>query len=301
MTGNDISAGFAVEGRPVDANTRTSAPMFSISPEYFASMGIPLIKGRRFSDHDNDKASNVVIVSEAFAAKYWPGEDPIGKRMTISYNNTGPREVVGLVGNVKQSKLSDPARPQMYTPFEQTPWPFLTVVIQTTAAPESAAGALRGLLTRVDPMQGAGEIRTLEQYITRSVAAPRFTTLLVGAFAVVALLLAGFGLFSVMAYSVSQRRREIGIRMAIGAESSDVRRLVVGQAIRMGAVGLGIGLAGAFVVARSLGSLLYGVGPGDPATFTGVSAMLLAVMLLAAYLPARRATRVDPMTALRTE
>ncbi|HEV3056914.1 MAG TPA: ABC transporter permease [Vicinamibacterales bacterium] len=301
MTGNDISAGFAVEGRPVDPNTRTSAPMFSISPEYFASMGIPLIKGRRFSDHDNDKASNVVIVSEAFAAKYWPGEDPIGKRMTISYNNTGPREVVGLVGNVKQSKLSERARPQMYTPFEQTPWPFLTVVIQTTAAPESAAGALRGLLTRVDPMQGAGEIRTLEQYITRSVAAPRFTTLLVGAFAVVALLLAGFGLFSVMAYSVSQRRREIGIRMAIGAESSDVRRLVVGQAIRMGAVGLGIGLAGAFVVARSLGSLLYGVGPGDPATFTGVSAMLLAVMLLAAYLPARRATRVDPMTALRTE
>jgi putative ABC transport system permease protein len=189
----------------------------------------------------------------------------------------------------------------MYTPFEQTPWPFLTVVIRTTAAPESAAGALRGMLARVDPMQGAGEIRTLEQYITRSVAAPRFTTLLVGAFAVTALLLAGFGLFSVMAYSVAQRRREIGIRMAIGAESSDVRRLVVGQAIRMGAVGLAIGLAGAFVVARSIGSLLYGVSPGDPATFTGVSAMLLAVMLLAAYLPARRATRVDPMTALRTE
>jgi putative ABC transport system permease protein len=301
MTGSNIDVGLTIEGRPTDPNDRPSAPLFSVSPEYFATMGIPLAKGRRFTERDSQNAPAVVIVSDAFARKYWPNEDPIGKRITLSYNHTGPREVVGLVGDVKQSKLSDELQPQVYAPFEQMPWPFITAVVRTTGAPEAAAQSLRGVLARVDPMQAAGELRTLDQYVSRSVATPRFTALLVGLFAIFALLLAGFGLFSVMAYSVAQRGREIGVRMALGATASDVRTMVVGQALKMAVIGFGIGLAGAFVAGRLLTTLLYGIEPHDPFTLTAVSATLFAVMLLAAYLPARRATRVDPMTALRTE
>jgi ABC-type antimicrobial peptide transport system permease subunit len=189
----------------------------------------------------------------------------------------------------------------MYTPFVQTPWPILATVVRTTAAAQSAAGSLRQALTRLDPEQAAGEVRTLDEYVARSIATPRFTALLVGSFAALALLLAGFGLYGVMAYAVAQRRREIGIRMALGARAADVRALVVGQALRMGAAGLAIGLTGALLVTRVLHSLLFGVTAGDPLTFAVVSAALITVLLLAAYLPARRATRVDPMVALRTE
>jgi ABC-type antimicrobial peptide transport system permease subunit len=174
-------------------------------------------------------------------------------------------------------------------------------VVRTTAAPESAAGSLRALVARIDPLQGADEIKTLEQYVAKTVATPRFTAYLVGSFAVFALALAGFGLFSVMAYTVTQRKREIGIRMALGAQASDVRGMVVSQAVRTGVIGVAIGLAGAFATTRALDTLLFGVRPDDPATFAAVSVLLLAVMLVAAYLPARRATRVDPLTALRTE
>jgi predicted lysophospholipase L1 biosynthesis ABC-type transport system permease subunit len=225
----------------------------------------------------------------------------VGNRITIGYNGTGPRAVVGVVRDVKQNSLSDAPQPQMYTPFEQTPWPFVAVVVRTTATPEAMAGLLRGLLARVDPLQGAGEVQTLEQYVSRSVATPRFTAFLTSAFAAVALLLAGFGLFSVMAYSVAQRRREIGIRLALGAQPGDVRRLVVGQALGLGLAGLALGLTGALAASRVLNSLLFGVRANDPGTFAGVSTVLLTVMVLAAYLPARQATRVDPMTALRTE
>jgi len=301
LSGSDIGVGFTIEGRPADPGARTSAAYWAISPDYFSTMGIPVMKGRTFTDRDRDRALDVVIINEAFAAKYWPGEDPLGRRITIGYNNTGPREVVGIVGDVKQGTLADPARPQMYAPFEQTPWPFVVAVVRTTAAPESAAASLRAMLARIDPLQGVGEIRTLEEYVARASATPRFTAVLVGGFAAFALLLAGFGLFSVMAYSVAQRRREIGIRMALGAQPSDVRAMVVRQAIGMAAVGLAIGLAGALGSTRVLESLLFTVRPHDPATFAVVSAVLVGVMLLAAYLPAVRATRVDPLIALRTE
>jgi predicted permease len=301
LSGSDIGVGFTIEGRPVDPGTRTSAEYFGISPDYFSLMGIPVLRGRAFTERDNDSAPNVVIINESLAAKYWPNENALGKRMTIGYGNTGPREVIGIVGTVKRGTLADAAAEQMYTPFEQTPWPFMAAVLRTSAAPESAAASVRAMMARIDPLQSPGELKTLEQYVERSVATPRFTAFLVGAFATFALLLAGFGLFSVMAYSVAQRRREIGIRMALGAQASDVRGMVVSQAVKTGLIGLAIGLAGALAAARVLDTLLYGVRPHDPVTFAAVSLLLLAVMLLAAYLPARRATRVDPMTALRTE
>jgi putative ABC transport system permease protein len=301
LSGSNVGVGFVVDGRPADPGTRTSAAFFGVSPEYFSAMGIPLLRGRGFTERDNEQAPGVIVVSETMAAKYWPGEDPIGKRVKISYNNTGLREIVGVAGDVKQGDLTDTKAAQMYAPFVQVPWPFLAAVVRTTAAAEATAGALRQALARLDPEQAAGEIRTLDQYVSRSIATPRFTALLVGSFASLALLLAGFGLYGVMAYSVAQRGREIGIRMALGAQARDVRALVVGQALRMGAAGLGIGLVGALLVTRVLESLLFGVSAADPVTFAGVSAALVAVLLLAAYLPARRATRVDPIVALRTE
>ncbi|MGH9144425.1 MAG: FtsX-like permease family protein, partial [Vicinamibacterales bacterium] len=301
MTGNDITMGFAPEGRAVDPSVRTSASFFGISPEYFATLGITVVRGRGFTERDDEHAPTVAVINETMAAKYWPGEDPIGKRMQLKYNNSPPREIVGIVSDVKQTALTDKAPAQMYAPFVQAPWPFLTTVTKTTAAPETAAGSLRQALAHLDPEQAAGEIRTFDQYLARSIATPRFTAILLGAFASLALLLAGFGLYGVMAYSVAQRRREIGIRMALGARAADVRSLVVSQAFRLGAAGLVIGVVGALAVTRVLDSLLFGVTARDPLTFGTVSAALIAVLLLAAYLPARRATRVDPIVALRAD
>jgi predicted permease len=301
LSGSDIGVGFTLEGRPAEPGVRNSAQYFGISPEYFSTMGIPLLRGRAFTDRDGVSAPEVVIVNDTFAAKYWPDEDALGKRITIGYNKTGPREIIGIVGGVKNGALSDVAAPQMYTTFEQTPWPFLSAVVRTTGGPEAVAGSMRAMLARIDPMQAAEELKTLDQYVARSVATPRFTTFLVGGFAVFALLLAGFGLFSVMAYSVAQRRREFGIRMALGAQPGDVRGMVVAQAVRTGVIGIVIGLAAAPIATRVLSSLLFGVSPNDPVTFAGVAATLVVVLLAAAYLPARRATRVDPMLALRTE
>src|SRR5262249_2569535 len=301
LSGSDTGVGFTVAGRPVDPGERASAEYFGVSPEYFSTMGIPLLRGRAFTERDNEHSPDVVIINEPFAAKYWPNEDALGKRITIGYGQTGPREVVGIVGTVKRGTLADPAAPQMYTTFDQTPWPFLAVVVRTTASPETAAASMRAMMARLDPLPGPGELKTLGQYVARTIATPRFTAFLVGAFATFALLLAGFGPFSVMAFSRAPRQRQVGLRMALGAQAADVRGMVVAQAARTGAVGLAIGLAGAFAATRLLESLLYGVHPHDPATFAGVSLMLLAVMLLAAYLPARRATQVDPILALRTE
>jgi len=255
----------------------------------------------RSTDRDNETAPNVLIVNQTFANRYWPNEDPIGKRVTIGYNRTGPREIVGVVGDVKLSALNDPAAPQMYAPYAQAPWPFIAAVVRTTAAPESVVASLRAIVPRIDPMHAPGDVKALEEYVSRSIATPRFTTILVGAFATIALFLSALGLFSVMAYSVVQRRREIGIRMALGAQATDVRSLVLRQAMQMGCLGLALGFAGAFAAARVIESLLFGVTAHDPFTFAVTGGALLTVMLAAAYLPARRATRVDPIIALRTE
>ncbi|PYR24673.1 MAG: hypothetical protein DMF98_14640 [Acidobacteria bacterium] len=299
MSGSDLGMGFTIEGRPEDAATQPSAAYFSVSADYFAAMGIRLVKGRVFNSGDRAESPSAVIISESLARRYWPGEDPIGKHLTLGYNHTGAREIVGIVGDVKNVQLAENTHPALYTAFEQAPWPFLAVVARTSGAESALLGSLRTAIVNVDPDQPVGRMQTVTEYVARSIATPRFTATLVGSFATTALLLAGFGLFSVMAYSVAQRRREIGIRVALGAQAGNLRWMVVGQALRLGSVGLGLGLIGAFAAARVLDSLLFGVSANDPFTFTGVCAMLLVVLMAAAYLPARRATRVDPIVALR--
>jgi putative ABC transport system permease protein len=301
LNGSDMGVGFSIDGRPQEPGTRTSAAYFAVSPDYFKAMGIRVVKGRTFTDRDNPQAPLVVIISETFARRYWPHEDALGKRIIVAINKSGPREIVGVVADVKQSALAEKAQPEMYTPFPQTPWPFMSLVVRTPGDPAAMAGSLRSKIVKVDPDQPVGKVKAVTEYVANAVATPRFTATLVGSFATLALLLAGFGLFSVMAYSVAQRRREIGIRMALGAQAADVRSLVVSQALRLGALGLGVGLVGAIAAGRVIATLLFGVSPSDPITFAGVCALLIAVLAAAAYLPARRATRVDPVVALRAE
>src|SRR5262249_2207288 len=203
--------------------------------------------------------------------------------------------------DVKETALSEPARPEMYAPFPQPPWPFFTAVVRTDRDPAPLAAALRAVVTRLDPEQPPGDVQTLTHYVREATARPRFTAALAATFAALATLLAGLGIYGVLACSVAQRRREIGIRMALGARPSAVRSTVVGQALRLGGIGIAIGLAGALALTRVLASLLFGVGASDPLTFAAVCVMSMIAVASAAWLPARRATRVDPLVALRAD
>jgi putative ABC transport system permease protein len=302
MSGNELGLGYRIEGRPETPGERLSAAYFAISPRYFEAMGIRLLQGRLFTARDNEDTPNVVIVSETMARRYWPQGDALGKRLTIGYNNTGPREIVGIVADVKNSGPWDEPEPSMYAPYPQTPWPFLSVAVRTTGDNATAAAAVRAAIVKLDPDQPIENVRTVTEYVAGVLAIPRFLTAMVGGFAAFALALAASGLFSVMAYSVAQRRRDIGIRMALGAQPSQVRALIVGQALRLGTTGLIVGLAGSLAAGRLLDELLFaGVTPTDPLTFAGVCLTLLAVLALAAYVPVQRAARVDPLVTLRAD
>ncbi len=301
LSGSNIGVGIRIPGQPDDPAHRHSSPYFAVSPDYFKAMGIPIRRGRAFADQDTSTSPAVAIVSEAFAAKYFPGQDAIGKKVTLNYNKTGPREIVGVVGDVKNGALEEASTGFVYAPFPQTPWPFMSAVVRTAGDPAPTLAALRTVLPKLDPTQAPQEVRSLTTSVRKATATPRFTAALIASFAGLALLLAGVGLYGVMAYSVVQRRREIGIRMALGAQPSDVRSLVVGQAVRLGLLGVAIGLVGALAATRVLSSLLFGVSASDPATFAVVCALLGSVVLASAYLPARRATTVDPAVALRSE
>ena len=300
MSGSSLGAGFTVDDHPVaNPADRPTAAGFAISPDYFATMGIQLVRGRAFTARDDENGPPVAIINETMARRFWPGEDPVGRRLT-SYSGVS-REIVGIVRDVKNRDLAENAGPQLYTPYVQRPWPFLAVVARTTGDPVGLSATLRQAVGSVDPDLAAADVRTIDDYLAQSVATPRFNATLIAGFAVLALFLAGCGLYGVMSYAVVQRSREIGIRMALGAQPGDVRGMVVSQAMKMGLAGLMVGLAGAFAATRLLGNLLFGVGPSDPATFATVCGLLLSVVLVAAYVPARRATRVDPMVALRAE
>jgi predicted permease len=292
-----------VLGRPNQPEPGYSARYGSAAGHYFSAQGIPLLRGRDFSDRDNSRsAPPVIVINEALANKIFPNEDPLGKRLRF-WNYQGRDldwEIVGIVGNVRQNQLDDSRMDRLYLPAVSLPASG-SLVVRGTAPPLGLSESIRKEILKLDPEQPVSNIRTMEQAISRSLSDRRFALTLLGMFAVTALGLAGIGLYGVMAYAVTQRTHEIGIRVALGAERRDVLRLVVGQGLKLVLMGLGLGLAGALALTRFLKALLFGVSPTDPLTFALITVLLTAVALLACWIPARRATKVDPMTALRFE
>jgi putative ABC transport system permease protein len=266
-------------------------------------MGIPLLKGREFDSRDTASSPPVVIVNETFARRFFPDEDPIGKRFV--YGSPVPNNpwitIVGVVADMRRTGFEREVRPETFLPQDQNPDNALTIVARTASDPASFANALRNEVWAVDKDQSVFEIQTMDQMLSQMTSQRRFTMLLLGILAGVALILAAVGIYGVISYSVTQRTHEIGIRLALGAQASDVFRLIVGQAIILAFVGVAVGLIAAFLLTRWMHGLLYGVSATDPLTFAAISVVLTGVALGASYVPARRAMKVDPMVALRYE
>ena len=306
VSGNDEIYSIQFEGRPpLPPGQGFSALYYLVSPEYFATMGIPVLKGRAFTAQDRDGAPRVAVINDEFARLHFPNEDPIGKRIRMGRNSNIVREIVGVVGSVKHYTLKDKAQAQMYEPFAQYPNTAMSFILKTTVDPGSLSTAMRREIQSVDPDQPVANVTTLPEMMASSMALPRMQTMLIGGFAVIALLLAAVGLYGVMTYAVSQRTQEIGIRMALGARPGSVLRLVLRNAMVLTAAGLVIGLCGALLLARSLSSvlepMLFQVDPQDVRTLSIVPVVLIVVAVIATLIPARRATRVDPIQALRSE
>ena len=303
LAGGGSTQPFSIEGRP--AGTIAEQPMAQtryISPDYFRAIGIPLRQGRFFGDQDRDNSVPVIIISDAMARRFWPGENPIGKRLTPSFHiEQGAREIVGVVGDIKTSGLDVDAAAMMYLPFKQAPRPWVSFVVRTASNPESLVQPVSRAIYSIDKEQALTDVQTMDQVLTASLSDRRFNMTLLLAFAGVALVLAAVGVYGVMNYTVTLRRRELGIRMALGAEARDVLRLVLGQGLTLTLIGVAAGLIAAYALTRLMASLLYGVTATDYLTFISVSAVLIAVGLVASYVPARRATKVNPTIALRTE
>jgi putative ABC transport system permease protein len=294
---------FQIEGQPPpqpgDAIVYAERPR--ITPGYFRAMEIDLLKGREFSWADHEKSLFVAIVNETLAQQYWPAEDPIGKRLSIDDRDGQPvwRQIVGIVRDTKYDDLETRMRPMIYVPLAQAPRSSVVLAVRVHTDPLSLATAVRRAVMEVRKDRPLFAMETMEQVISDSLSTRRFQTLLLGIFAAVALALAAVGIYAVVSYSVTQRTHEIGIRMALGARQGDVLRRTLSEGLSMALSGVAIGLAASLALRHALSGLLYGVSSSDPLTFVAVPSVLLAVALLACYLPARRATKVDPIIALR--
>jgi putative ABC transport system permease protein len=304
--GARIQGDLMVEG---DAEQRPGAfaRKLAISPDYFRALGIPLLKGREFNEHDTADSPGVLIISEALARRLWPDGDALGKRLNIGFSGETWREVVGVAGDARQQELGELSSPAVYQPYLQVldsrRWMLgdLTFAIRTTTEPQTFAATLRSDLQAVDKQLPLYDVAPMEQVIAQRVADPRFYMLLLSSFSALALILAAAGIYGVISYAVTERTHEIGIRVALGAKAGDVLKLVITQGMKLVLAGLAIGLAGAFALTRVLTGFVYQVSVTDPITFTTLSLLLVGVAVLACYLPARRATKVDPMVALRCE
>jgi putative ABC transport system permease protein len=303
LTGVTFGAPFSIEGRPFDPTGKPPhAYIRTIAPEYFRTLDIALQQGRDFNDQDTGTSTLVVIINQTFARDFFNGS-AIGKRFKIG-GPQSPRpwlQIAGVVRDVKADGLDAQTVPELYLPFSQNTGPAMTLVARTAGDPTGSVAAVRREVLSIDKDQPVYNIRMMNQLLGASIAQRRFNMLLLGAFAVLALLLAVLGLFGVLAYSVAQRTHEIGLRLALGAQPSDVLKLIVGNGMTLALIGVAIGLAGAFALTRLLTTLLFGVTPTDAATFATVSVGLMVVALFACFIPARRATKVDPLVALRYE
>jgi putative ABC transport system permease protein len=269
---------------------------------YFEAMGIPLKRGRTFNDIENREARHVVIISESMAQQHFPGEDPIGKRINVFFfDNPNPTEIIGVVGDVRYDSLTDKAEPTVYFPHPEVTYSFMTLVIQTNNDPTAIIPAVRNEIRAIDSEQPIADVRTMNQVMADITGRARFNTLLFGLFSGLATLLAAIGIFGVMNYSVTLRTHEIGLRMALGAKPGRVRMLILEQGLRLTTTGILIGIFGALALTRLLSGLLFEVEATDPTTFAAIVLLLAVVSVFACYLPARRATKVDPMIALRYE
>ncbi|HSF24517.1 MAG TPA: ABC transporter permease, partial [Blastocatellia bacterium] len=304
LGGSNWGRSLTVEGRPVlSVGEAPSINHCVISPDYFSAMGIAILKGRVFDDRDSREAPKVTIIDERLAREYWPNEDPIGKRIRFGppEDNEPWHTIVGVVGDVRHERLDAQTRKSVYLPYVQVPIGGSSIAVRTEGRPENLIAAVRAQVRELDPDLPVTRIMPMTEVVARSVWQPRLYTVLFGVFAAVALILATVGIYGVMSYAVTQRTREIGLRMALGAQRTDVLKLVVGQGILLAAVGVGVGLVAAIALTRLMSTLLFGVTATDPITFAAVSMLLSGVALGACFIPARRAAKVDPMIALRYE
>ena len=300
LQGNSRLQAYAVEGRPPQPQGQElTAVINTVGDDYFQTMSIPLRRGRMFTERDDDKAPKTVIINEELARRIFAQQDPLGQRLYLRGGNT-PYEVVGVVGNTKQFNLTGDASPEIFTHYLESPVTFMYVLARTKGDPTSLAMPIRREVQAIDPDQPVGN-RTLSQQFENSISQPRFYTLLLGLFAAVALVLASIGIYGVMSYMVAQRTHEIGIRMALGAQRRDVFRIVVGQGLKLALVGVVVGLGLSFLATRLLSTLLFGVSAIDPVTYIIIPLILTGVAIAACFIPARRATRIDPLIALRNE
>jgi putative ABC transport system permease protein len=302
FSSGDQSSTFQIIGRPpFPQGHEPDAQVRVTTPDYFDAIGTALRRGRLLNAQDDANATRVVLINEAFAKKFLPGEEPIDQRIDFGGGEKEVREIIGVVADVKNDDLDEQPDPSVYLPYSQNVLPTMSLIIRATQDPTRLAPAVRSEVRAIDPSLSVSNVNTVSQMIDERISPKRLMTYILAVFALCALLLASVGIYGVMSYAVTQRTQEIGIRMALGARALDVLKLVVTNGMSLALIGVGIGLAGAFALTRLLASLLFHVTPTDAVTFAGVSISLIVVALLACYIPARRATKVDPLVALRYE
>jgi putative ABC transport system permease protein len=300
------TAGFRIEGRPLLTTDKWPGGNYRcVSPEYFRTMNIPLLQGRAFTERDTETTPLVTIINQALANRDFPNESPIGKRISLGGNDAKGQplwwEIVGVAANVRSLELREEAVPEFYLSSQQDSFASMFIVVRTTVEPTSVAAAVRRAATEVDKTASVSDVKTMEHIVSDAVTQPRFNLFLLGLFSSIALLLSAAGIYGVTAYSVTQRTHEFGIRLALGAQVGDVLRMILRQGMALISAGLAIGLFAAFALTRLLRTLVFGVSVTDPLTFVAITLLLVLVALLACYIPARRATKVDPLVALRYE
>jgi putative ABC transport system permease protein len=302
VEGRNASATFTIEGRATSSRAdRPFASIASVSGDYFRTLGIPIVAGRTFTEQDREPAPAVIVVNRTLVRTYFDGVDAIGKRVRFGESGEDWMTIVGIAGDSRNVGLGELPLPLIYLPYHNFPLPFMAIAVRSAAAPATIASLARAEITAADPELAVAKVEPLREVLRESVAAPRFRTLLLVAFAGMAVVLASVGSYGLISYSVAQRTREIGIRMALGAQARQVMMPVLGQGLALALTGIAIGLVGSVAASRLLSNFLFGIEPSDPLTYLLVSTLLLCVTVAASIIPSRRALRVDPLTALRAE